>query len=70
LLNNEFIPTLFFFNPNIHPLEEYLTRKEECVRYAESLGVELIDGDYGHDRWLEGVAGLEDQPERGSRCAE
>jgi predicted adenine nucleotide alpha hydrolase (AANH) superfamily ATPase len=70
MLNNEFVPTLFFFNPNIYPLEEYLKRKEECVRYAQSSGVELIDGDYEHDRWLEGIAGLEDQPERGSRCAE
>jgi predicted adenine nucleotide alpha hydrolase (AANH) superfamily ATPase len=70
MLNNGIAPVLYFFNPNIHPFDEYLKRKEECMRYAESLGVAFIDGDYEHDRWLEGVAGLENQPERGSRCAE
>jgi predicted adenine nucleotide alpha hydrolase (AANH) superfamily ATPase len=70
MLGNGIAPTLFFFNPNIWPADEYLKRKEECIRYAESSGVAFIDGDYGHDRWLEEVAGLEDQPERGLRCAE
>jgi predicted adenine nucleotide alpha hydrolase (AANH) superfamily ATPase len=70
MLNNGITLTLFFFNPNIYPFDEYLKRKEECIRYAKSLGVEFIDGDYKHARWLEGVAGLEDQPERGLRCVE
>jgi predicted adenine nucleotide alpha hydrolase (AANH) superfamily ATPase len=65
-----FEPTIFFFNPNIWPRGEYLTRKEECVRYAEQLGVDFIDGDYDHDEWLALVAGLENEPERGARCAE
>lgn len=68
MLHNDMKPTLFFFNPNIFPLEEYLKRKEECVRYAQQVGVAFFDEDYNHDRWLERVAGLEDQPERGSRC--
>ncbi len=70
LTANGFRPTLFFFNPNIHPAAEYIKRKDECVRYAQKLGVEFIDGDYNHAAWLERVAGLEDQPERGLRCAE
>lgn len=70
MLNNEFTPTLFFFNPNIYPTEEYLKRKEECIRYTRQLGLDLIDGDYNHDNWLQCVSGLEDQPERGSRCLE
>jgi predicted adenine nucleotide alpha hydrolase (AANH) superfamily ATPase len=68
--HNGFEPTLFFFNPNIWPDAEYLKRKEECARYARSLGVEFIDGDYNHAGWLEAVAGLEAEPERGLRCAE
>lgn len=67
---NGYSPTLFFFNPNIFPAEEYLKRKEECVRYARALGLDLIDGDYEHARWLSEIKGLEDQPERGLRCAE
>jgi len=70
MLNNEFTPTLFFFNPNIYPTEEYLKRKEECIRYAKQLGLDLIDGDYNHNHWLQCVKGLEDQPERGLRCLE
>jgi predicted adenine nucleotide alpha hydrolase (AANH) superfamily ATPase len=62
------LPTLFFFNPNIYPLEEYETRKKELQRYAQSLRIEFIDGDYDHSLWLKAVEGLEDQPERGLRC--
>ena len=70
MLNNSLSPTLFFFNPNIFPNEEYIKRKTECIRYAQSLDVEFIDGDYEHDAWLRKIAGLEDQPERGLRCAQ
>ncbi len=69
MLGNGFSPVLFFFNPNIFPAGEYLRRKEECARYARSLEVEWIDGDADHARWLTGVAGLENEPERGARCA-
>ncbi len=61
-------PTIFYFNPNIFPKEEYEIRKEESKRHAESLGLQWIDGDYDHQRWLEKVSGLEGEPERGSRC--
>ena len=61
-------PVLFYFNPNIFPEEEYLLRKQECMRYAASLGIDIIAGEYDHDAWLSSVAGHEDQPERGSRC--
>ena len=61
-------PVIFYSNSNIYPLEEYLVRKNECTRYAESLGLEVIDDDYDHDVWLEEMRGLENEPERGSRC--
>ena len=61
-------PTIFYYNPNIYPREEYEIRKQESKRHAESLGLEWIDGDYDHDAWLEGVCGLEGEPERGRRC--
>lgn len=64
-----YTPVLFFFNPNIYPAGEYLRRKEELARHAASLGVECVDGDDDHARWLTAVAGLEDAPERGARCA-
>ncbi len=70
-------PTIFYFNPNIWPREEYDIRKNESKRHAESLGISWIDGDYDHDHWREDVcemgrsAGLGDmttEPERGNRC--
>ena len=68
MLQHDVRPTIFYFNPNIYPLEEYTIRKEESKRHAESLGLQWIDGDYDHQRWLETVRGLESEPERGSRC--
>ncbi|MDH8701907.1 putative adenine nucleotide alpha hydrolase (AANH) superfamily ATPase [Dysgonomonadaceae bacterium PH5-43] len=70
LLNNNVKPILFFYNPNIFPLEEYERRKNELKRYAISLDIEFIDGDYNHNYWLEQIQGLEAEPERGSRCLE
>lgn len=61
-------PTLYYYNPNIFPEEEYLIRKNECSRYAASLGLDIIDEDYDHEGWLCGVKGLEQEPERGPRC--
>ena len=61
-------PTIFYFNPNIYPREEYDIRKNESKRHAESLGLRWIDGDYDHEAWLQQIQGLENEPERGSRC--
>ena len=68
MLQNSVRPTIFYYNPNIFPREEYEIRKEESKRHAESLGLTWIDGDYNHDSWRCGVSGLEDEPECGSRC--
>ena len=61
-------PTIFYFNPNIWPREEYEVRKHESKRHAVRLGLRWIDGDYDHGQWLGGVSGLEQEPERGRRC--
>lgn len=68
MLQHEVRPTIFYYNPNIFPLEEYEIRKTESKRHAESLGITWIDGDYNHSQWLQGVCGLEHEPERGRRC--
>ena len=68
MLQHDIRPTIFYFNPNIYPLEEYEIRKQESKRHAESLGIRWIDGDYDHEAWLQQVQGLETEPERGSRC--
>ncbi len=68
LMKNGITPVIYYCNPNIYPREEYEIRKNECTRYAESLGLEIVDADYDHEAWLETVKGLESEPERGGRC--
>ncbi|MDA9041312.1 epoxyqueuosine reductase QueH [Gammaproteobacteria bacterium] len=62
--------TVYFYNPNIHPIEEYEIRKNENKRFCDKLGFECIDGDYDKDNWFERIKGLEDEPERGKRCTQ
>ena len=68
MMANGVTPVIYYFNPNIWPREEYEIRKQESKRHAESLGLQWIDGDYDHETWLQGVCGLEGEPERGRRC--
>ena len=68
LLQHNITPTIFYCNPNIYPQEEYEIRKNECTRYAQSLGLDIIDADYNHEHWLNQIKGFENEPERGSRC--
>ena len=69
MLQQGITPTIFYSNSNIFPLEEYRHRKDECTRYAQSLGLEIVDDDYEHADWRSCAAlGLENEPERGARC--
>lgn len=61
--------TVFFYNPNIHPQKEYEIRKEEVIRFCAERSIEVIDADYDTDNWFARVKGLENEPERGARCA-
>lgn len=71
---NGYEPTILFYNPNIFPEEEYLKRKNEIVRYAQEIGVAIVDLDGSelweqqHAQWLKCTVGLENEPERGRRC--
>jgi len=60
--------TLYFYNPNIHPVAEYELRKSENKRFCDKLGIPFLDADYDVDNWFERVKGLEQEPERGKRC--
>lgn len=77
LLRSGITPVIYYCNPNIYPEEEYLIRKNECSRYAASLGLEIVDADYDHGAWLAGVTrmaseagvgNIASEPERGGRC--
>ncbi len=59
----------FFYDPNIHPHGEYLLRLQDVKRSCEILNIDLIEGNYNYEAWLERVRGLEDEPEKGKRCS-
>ena len=68
LMDNGIRPTIFYSNSNIFPREEYDHRLNECIRYALKWGIPIVDDAYDHDDWEGCAAGLENEPERGSRC--
>lgn len=46
-------PTLFWYNPNIHPFMEYVARRDCLKKYAEDLGLLLVVRDeYGLDEFV------------------
>ena len=68
MMSSGITPVIYYCNPNIYPQEEYEIRKNECTRYAQALGLEIVDADYDHENWLCEMKGLENEPERGGRC--
>ncbi|MDR3177801.1 MAG: epoxyqueuosine reductase QueH [Campylobacteraceae bacterium] len=60
--------TGFFYNPNIHPYEEYILRLADVKRSCKKYDIKLIEGEYDAKDWLESVKGLECEKERGKRC--
>ena len=64
--------TLFFYNPNIAPEEEYRFREAELTRLVTEMGlserVKILRGTYDPERFLALASGLESLPEGGSRC--
>ena len=71
-LSNYFKITVFYYNPNISPEEEYIKRKEEQKRFIKNLKtkykVEYIEDSYDNDKFLEISKGLERDIEGGNRC--
>lgn len=58
----------FFYDPNIHPYNEYRLRYLDVEYSCKKLGIELLEGPYNLEEWLEKVKGLENEPEKGDRC--
>jgi len=62
--------TLYFYNPNIAPEEEYSFRCEELKRLVREMGldIEVLEEKYDPAPFYELAKGLEELPERGERC--
>jgi epoxyqueuosine reductase len=69
LIASEIKFTIFFYNPNIHPLQEYEIRKQENVAFANKHNIPFIDADYDKEQWFLRAKGMEWEPERGKRCS-
>lgn len=68
LFKKDFTPIIFFYNPNIHPREEYEKRKDSAVKLARIYNAEFIEGNYDDKNWFEKIKGFENEPEGGKRC--
>ncbi len=55
-----------YFNPNIHPAEEYERRRDTLVAHAQAAGVRVVEIDYDPAAWMERVAPLARTPQQ--RC--
>lgn len=67
-LKEEFNLALYYYNPNIHPKEEYLFRLEEAKKLSREENLPLFVGDYRIKEWFEMTKEFKDEPERGKRC--
>jgi predicted adenine nucleotide alpha hydrolase (AANH) superfamily ATPase len=58
----------FFYNPNIHPREEYERRLAVAHRVAQKMGFSLEAPPYMPEEWYSAAGMLADEPEGGRRC--
>ena len=71
-LSEYFSITVFYYNPNIFPAEEYEKRVKEQEALIEKLPakhrISFLEGPYEQERFFEMAKGLEKVPEGGERC--
>lgn len=58
----------FFYGNNIHPMDEWIKRRDAARKLASIIGVRLIETPYEPDEWAFSIRGLEGCPEGGERC--
>ena len=62
-------PTLFWYNPNIHPLAEYHNRRDAFIAFAAAQNLEReMLGEYGEQAFLSGIGGTTEAPGRCELC--
>ncbi len=71
-LSQYFRITVFYYNPNLYPDEEYTRRSSEQKRLILQMKtkypVSYIDEDFNSAEFYSAVKGLEKEPEGGERC--
>ncbi len=73
-LSKYFDVTVYFYNPNISPREEYIKRVNEIKRLISQMPlprpVHFMEGQYNPQEFFNAVKGYENEPEGGKRCEE
>ena len=71
-LSEYFDITVFYYNPNISPKEEFSKRSAELSRLISEMpqkhAIRLVEGKYDSERFFEMSKGLENAREGGERC--
>ena len=71
-LAEHFHVTVFYYNPNIYPPEEYHMRAKEQERFIAEFPtkypVSFVEGAYDTQRFYDMAKGMEEIPEGGERC--
>ncbi len=71
-LSESFKITVFYYNPNIYPDEEYFHRVREQQEFIKKFPaknpISFIEGEFDKHRFYETVKGMENMREGGERC--
>lgn len=70
ILKEYFDITIYYYNPNIYPFEEYNKRYDEILKLIDIFGndIKVVYGDYDYNLYLKEVNGLEHLGEKSKRC--
>lgn len=59
---------LYYFNPNIHPYQEYQRRLEGFKQLAKELDLSIEVGEYRPELYFQAIGEVTEKPERCRRC--
>jgi predicted adenine nucleotide alpha hydrolase (AANH) superfamily ATPase len=68
LLKKNYVVSGYFYNPNIHPSEEYNLRLQDVRKVARILNIKILEEIYDSERWFKITQKFKDEPEKGRRC--
>lgn len=71
-LSEYFEITIYYYNPNIYPEEEYIRRVEEQQRLITQMSlhkkVQFVQGEFRPEVFYQAIKGMEEESEGGDRC--
>lgn len=72
VLSKYFDITIYYYNPNIHPNQEYYRRLNELKKFLNKFdnSIKLVEAQYIPDEYFKKIKGLESLGEKSKRCYE